>query len=309
MHTLFNENNGASVAHPLFSFIRTEVLLRFCCVAILWSATFWCIQQLHGQVSPAFVVTGRIVSVGVAGFIILRQSDIRWSLLTQLGHCAVLGLIYAILPMVLVFCIARIVPKSSMVVGNTLLLLGFGLARCLHNGRPLRLRILVMTNVGIIAFAWLISTAPGQYLAVAGALLFVLGVNSSVTLAARLYTTRHFATIPAQVPHVAGHFMALAWLLPLVSWYGTALPPSWVEASAMVLIWSGAVVISWLYRHTSLHRIAMLLAALSIIPAIAMSIPYADKPVQVTTTLIVICISAITLMMLWSLRRTRREME
>ena len=271
-----------------------EHMLRLTCIAILWVATFWCIPYVLGQISTALVVTGRVIAVGIAGVLMFRLRGTQWSLATSIGHTSVLGLIYAILPMVLFFCIGAIVPRSQPIAATMLATLGFVLARVLLVGHPQQLRVLVLTNVGIISIAWLVSPAPGRFLAAVGALLFVVAVNTCVVWAAGWYTERFLAELPLQVTRTTGNIFAVAWLLPIVSWYGTMLPNDVTVLLWALLIWCGAVAISWLYRSEHIRHYAPYLAVVCLVPGLLLSIPQPDSNVQIVRSLVFLLLSIVT---------------
>ena len=271
-----------------------EHILRLTCIAILWVATFWCIPYVLGQISTALVVTGRVVAVGIAGVLMFRLRGTQWSLATSIGHTSVLGLIYAILPMVLFFCIGAIVPRSQPIAATMLATLCFVLARVLLVGHPQQLRVLVLTNIGIISIAWLVSPAPGRFLAAVGALLFVVAVNTSVVWAAGWYTDRFLAELPLQVTRTTGNIFAVAWLLPIVSWYGTMLPNDVTVALWALLIWCGAIAISWLYRSNHIRQHAPYVAATCLVPGLVLSIPQPDNNAQIVTFLVYLTVCIVT---------------
>jgi hypothetical protein len=113
-----NHNRAIRQVHATQRAAYLEQMLRLTCVAILWVATFWCIPYVLGQISTALVVTGRVVAVGIAGVLVLRVRRTEWSLLPLIGHTSVLGLIYAILPMVLFLCVGEIVPRSQTIAAT-----------------------------------------------------------------------------------------------------------------------------------------------------------------------------------------------
>ena len=281
-----------------------EQMLRLTCIGIVWVATFWCIPYVLGQISTALVVTGRVVAVAIAGVLMFRVRGTQWSLLTSIGHTCIVGLIYAILPMVLFVCIGIIVPRSQPVAATMLATLAFVLARVLLVGHPQQLRVLVFTNVGIIAIAWLISAAPGRYLAAAGALILVVAVNTSVVWAAGWYTERFLAELPVQVTRTTGSIFAVAWLLPIVSWYGSVLPSDGIVMLWALLIWCGAIAISWLYRTERIRLIAPYLAIACLIPGLLLSIPQPDSNVQVVRLLVFLLLCIIIGLLLAGKPRT-----
>jgi len=138
-----NHTRATTPVHAVHDSPYLEQVLRLTCIGILWVATFWCIPYVLGQLSTALVVTGRVVAVAIAGVLMFRVRGTQWSLATSIGHTSVVGLIYAILPMVLFFCIGAIVPRSQPVAATMLATLGFVLARILLIGHPQRLRVLV----------------------------------------------------------------------------------------------------------------------------------------------------------------------
>ena len=297
-----NNHNRAIPATQRAAYL--EQMLRLTCVAILWVATFWCIPYVLGQISTALVVTGRIVAVGIAGVLVLRVRRTEWSLLPLIGHTSVLGAIYAILPMVLFLSIGEIVPRSQTIAATILATLGFVLTRLLLIGHPQQLRVLVLTNVGIISIAWLVSSPPGRYLMAVGALLFVVAVNTCVVWAAGWYTERFLAELPAQVTRTTGNIFAVAWLLPIVSWYGTKLPYDVTVALWALLIWCGAIAISWLYRSKHIRQHAPYVAATCLVPGLVLSIPQPDNNVQIVTFLVYLTVCIVTGFLIAAIPRT-----
>lgn len=281
-----------------------EQMLRLTCIAIMWVATFWCIPYVLGQISTALVVTGRVVAVGIAGVLVLRVRRTEWSLLPLIGHTSVLGLIYAILPMILFLCIGEIVPRSQTIAATMLATLGFVLARLLLVGHPQQLRVLVLTNVGIISIAWLISSSPGRYLMAVGALLFVVAVNTCVVWAAGWYTERFLAELPVQVTRTTGNIYAVVWLLPIVTWYGTKLPNDVTVALWALLIWCGAIAISWLYRSNHIRQHGPYVAATCLVPGLVLNIPQPDNNVQIVTFLVYLTVCIGTGFLIAAMRRT-----
>ncbi|MFN7472809.1 MAG: hypothetical protein ACK5S9_14310 [Roseiflexaceae bacterium] len=289
-----NHTRATTPVHAVHDSPYLEQVLRLTCIGILWVATFWCIPYVLGQLSTALVVTGRVVAVAIAGVLMFRVRGTQWSLATSIGHTSVVGLIYAILPMVLFFCIGAIVPRSQPVAATMLATLGFVLARILLIGHPQRLRVLVLTNIGIISIAWLVSPAPGGYLAGVGALLFVVAVNTCVVWAAGWYTERFLAELPVQVTRTTGSIFAIAWLLPIVSWYGTMLPNDVTVMLWALLIWCGAIAISWLYRSDHIRLFAPYLAVMCLVPGLLLSIPQPDSNVQIVRSLVFLLLSIVT---------------
>jgi hypothetical protein len=289
-----NQTQAIHLGHAVKDPVFLKEMIRLTCIGILWVATFWCIPYVLGHLSTALVVTGRVVAVSLAGVLMFRVRGTQWSLATSIGHTSVLGLIYAILPMVLFFCIGAIVPRSQPITATMLAILGFVLARVLLVGHPQQLRVLVLTNVGIISIAWLVSPAPGRYLAAVGALLFVVAVNTCVVWAAGWYTERFLAELPAQVTRTTGSIFAIAWLLPIVSWYGTVLPSDVTVMVWALLIWCGAIAISWLYRSDHIRLFAPFLAVVCLVPGLLLSIPQPDSNVQIVRSLVFVLLSIIT---------------
>lgn len=281
-----------------------EQMLRLTCIAIVWVATFWCIPYVLGQISTALVVTGRVVAVGIASVLVLRVRRTVWSLLPLMGHTSVLGLIYAILPMVLFLCIGEIVPRSQTIAATVLVTLGFMLARLLLIGHPQQLRVLVLTNVGIISIAWLVSSSPGRYLMAVGALLFVVAVNTCVVWAAGWYTERFLAALPLQITRTTGNIYAIAWLLPVVTWYGTMLPNDVTVVLWALLIWCGAIAISWLYRSNHIRQHSPYVAATCLVPGLVLSIPQPANNVQIVTFLVYLTVCIVTGFLIAAIPRT-----
>jgi len=283
------------------SYIRLPPeFIRLVCVAGLWSFTFWCIQTLRGDVSTAFVVFGRVLATCVAGYIVLRRRNIRWSLLTKTHHFLVIGTIHAILPVVLFLIITRIVPKSPTIVLQGWMLLGFVLAVLMVRGQPLRLRVLFLLNAGIVASAWVISNRPLEYIGLGVGLFAVVVLNSAVVWTARWYANRHLHGLDSDVTLTAGQFVAMGWLLPIVSWYGTATPTHVSSAVALIGIWIGAVAIAGTYRRESLTTMARVFAGFAALPTVISFLPVMDNNAKVVQATVALCLWAITLFLLAS---------
>jgi len=270
-------------------------LIRLVCVAVLWALTFWCIQALRGDISTAFVVFGRTLATCLFGYALLRHKNITWTIMTKTHHFLVLGTIHAILPIVLFVIITRIVPKSPNIAMQTWMLMGFALAVLLVRGQPLRLRVLFLVNAGLVASAWVISTRPMDYIGISMGLVAVVVLNSGVVWTARWYANRHLHGLAPDVTLTAGQLVALGWLLPIVSWYGTDAPTNAYSALALVGIWIVAVAIAGTYRQESITASARVFAGFAALPSVISALPAMNNNAKVLEVSVAICIWMITL--------------
>ena len=278
------------------SYVRQpNELIRLVCVAILWAFTFWCIQALQGDVSTAFVVFGRTLATCLFGYVVLRHKNITWTFMTKTHHFLVMGTIHAILPIVLFVIITRIVPKSPNIAMQTWMILGLALAVMMARGQPLRLRVLFLVNAGIVASAWIISSRPLEYIGICMGLFAVVALNSGVVWTARWYANRHLHGLDPDVTLTAGQFVALGWLLPIVSWYGTDTPNHVYSTLALVGIWFAAVAIAGTYRRESLNASARVFAGFAALPSVISALPALNNNAKVVEVSVAICIWMITL--------------
>ncbi len=285
----------ALLSRAISSVRQPNELIRLVCVAVLWALTFWCIQALRGDISTAFVVFGRTLATCLFGYAVLRQRSIAWTIMTKTHHFLVIGTIHAVLPIVLFMIITSIVPKSPNIALQTWMLMGFALAVLMVRGQPLRLRVLFLVNAGIVALAWVISSRPLEYIGICMGLLAVVILNSGVVWTARWYANRHLHGLDPDVTLTAGQFVALGWLLPIVSWYGTDAPNHTYSALALVGIWFAAVAIAGTYRRESLHASARVFAGFAALPSVISALSAMNNNAKVVEVSVAICIWMITL--------------
>ncbi|MFM2310418.1 MAG: hypothetical protein RLY87_2540 [Chloroflexota bacterium] len=300
MNTAPSTQRIDAVKHLLRELITPNETIRVLVVAFLWLLTFWCIQMLQGHVSTAFVVYGRVLATSIAGLIVLRKNRTPWNFLPEITHFLVAGSIHALLPLTLFLSIRTLVPQSSNVVMPTVLLLSFALAIALLRGQPLQLRVLILGNLGVIAAAWILSKTAVAALWLCLALSFVVCVNTIVVWLARWYTRTFLPDTPSLVATTAAQCVALGWLIPLVSWYGTRIPSTFHTTILVLCIWLGAAIIAFWYQHLDVRAGARAVAAFAPSIPLVFAYPWTQSNGRLVDTIVMLMLWGITLILLRS---------
>lgn len=292
----------------LATFVRAVIspreLIHLLVVMFLWLLTFWCIQLLQGQISTAFVVYGRVLATSVAGYLVLRKRRTPWEFLGDLSHYLVAGTIHAVVPLTLFLTIHTFVPKSNAVIMQMIVLLSFAMAVALTRHQPLRLRVLICGNLGIIACAWLMTKGTIASLELFVSLCMVVSINTLVVFAARWYTRLYLPDTSSLVFTTAAQCIALGWMIPLVSWYGTRIPTTLNQIILVGCIWLGAVAISFCYQQDQLRTVARYIASYAPFVPILFAYPWGQSNGRIVDTIVMLCVWGLSLILIASASHT-----